>query len=86
MARGPRGEGRPEDPAAAAVMVARLATGEISEELDAAAAKKKDPEKVARGRLAGLKGAAARAKVLSADQKSQIARKAARSRWKDRNV
>ena len=36
MARGPRGEKRPEDPAAA-VMVVRLATGDISESLEESA-------------------------------------------------
>lgn len=50
-------------------------------------AKKKDqPEKnpaaVALGRLGGLKGGKARAKSLSATKRSEIAKKAARARWK----
>lgn len=36
MPRGPKGEARPTDPIAAAIMTARIATGEITEE-DAAA-------------------------------------------------
>ena len=31
MARGPNGEYRPDDPVAAAIMVAKIATGEIEE-------------------------------------------------------
>ena len=42
----------------------------------------KNPAAVALGRLGGLKGGKARAEKLSSEQKSQIARKAAASRWK----
>lgn len=41
----------------------------------------KDPAAVALGRKGGLKGGKARAKKLSAEQRSEIARKAARARW-----
>ena len=34
MARGPRGEKRPDDPAAAAVLAVRIAMGETAESLD----------------------------------------------------
>jgi len=34
------------------------------------------------GRLGGLRGGQARAKKLSAEKRSEIARKAARARWK----
>jgi len=37
------------------------------------------------GRLGGLKGGPARAAKLSADERSEIARKAARARWSDSN-
>ncbi|MDR2209591.1 MAG: hypothetical protein LBE22_11685 [Azoarcus sp.] len=33
------------------------------------------------GRLGGIKGGAARAKKLSAEERSEIARKAAKARW-----
>jgi hypothetical protein len=48
---------------------------------------KKNPAAVALGRLGGLKGGKARAIVLSDDERSAIARKAAKARWaaKDRN-
>jgi len=42
----------------------------------------KDPAAVALGRRGGLKGGAARAKSLSAKERSAIAKKAAKARWK----
>jgi hypothetical protein len=42
----------------------------------------KNPAAVALGRLGGLKGGPARAEKLTAEQRSEIARKAARARWK----
>jgi len=45
----------------------------------------KNPAAVALGRLGGLKGGAARAKSLTKDQRSQIAKKAATSRWQKPN-
>lgn len=41
----------------------------------------KNPAAVALGRLGGLKGGKARAKSLSASERSAIARKAAQKRW-----
>ncbi len=41
----------------------------------------KDPHAVALGRKGGLKGGPARASKLTAEQKQDIARKAARARW-----
>jgi hypothetical protein len=43
--------------------------------------KEKDPLAVQRGQLGGPKGGHARAKKLSAEERSAIARKAARARW-----
>lgn len=42
----------------------------------------KNPAAVALGRLGGLKGGKARAKNLTAEQRSEIAKKAAAKRWK----
>jgi hypothetical protein len=42
----------------------------------------KNPAAVALGRLGGLKGGPARAKKLTKEQRSEIARKAAEARWK----
>jgi hypothetical protein len=43
----------------------------------------KDPSAVAKGRKGGLKGGKARAKSLRQEQRSEIARKAAKARWKN---
>jgi len=44
----------------------------------------KNPAAVALGRLGGLKGGKARAAKLSAHQRKSIAKKAAKTRWKNR--
>ena len=49
---------------------------------DAELPKEKNPAAVALGRLGGLKGGAARAAKLTAEQRKEIAKKAARQRWK----
>ncbi len=41
----------------------------------------KNPHAVALGRMGGKKGGAARAARLSAEERSEIARKAAQARW-----
>lgn len=76
MPKGPRGESRPKDVVSAAVKVARLAVGDDTEEL--AEDDGKDPA----AKALGAKGGAARAKSLSAKKRSEIAKKAARTRWK----
>ena len=71
MAKGPQGQKRPADAIGCAVMVARIATGEID-----------DTVKKPSGRAkSGQAGAAARANALTAEQRSEIARKAAEVRW-----
>ncbi len=47
----------------------------------ASAESAKSPAAVELGRLGGKKGGRARAKVLSADRRSEIARRAAKARW-----
>lgn len=42
----------------------------------------KNPNAVALGRLGGLKGGKARASKLTPEQRTEIAKKAARARWK----
>lgn len=42
---------------------------------------KKNPAAVALGRLGGLKGGKARAQKLTPEQRTEIARKAAKKRW-----
>ncbi len=60
-----------------------LATGNpIHEDISPLAEKEKNPAAVTLGRLGGLKGGKARAAKLSPERRSEIARKAAQSRWK----
>lgn len=75
MATNPK---RPRDPNQLAKLIADIATGEVEE---AKPDEGKDPAAVALGRKGGLKGGAARAKKLTAEQRSAIAKKAAKTRW-----
>ena len=73
MPRGPRGEKRPADVIGAAIMVAKIATGEIKDDSESR-------EKSAAATL-GSKGGKARAAKLSKKKRQEIAKKAARARW-----
>lgn len=67
--------------------LAAAIVGDATDEEGAAPIKQddgKDPAAVALGRRGGLKGGNARAQKLSAKQRSDIARKAATTRWKGR--
>ncbi len=75
MPRGPKGEKRPADVIGNAILVAKIATGEIVETPP-------DDGKDKAAQALGKKGGAARAKSMSAEQRSEIAKKAAVKRWK----
>ena len=75
MPRGPKGEKRPGDVIGAAVMVGKIATGEID---DLTTDDGKNAAAVALGRMGGK----ARAAGMSAKKRSEIAKKAAAKRWK----
>lgn len=77
MPRGPKGEKRPADVNARAVMIAKIATGEIE---DVTTEDGKNAAAVALGRMGGK----ARAEGLSAKKRREIAKKAAASRWSNR--
>jgi len=76
-----RSSKRPRDVNQLAKLIADVATGqaELPKTEDG-----KDPAAVALGRKGGLKGGKARAASMSAKQRSEIARNAARERWKAR--
>lgn len=77
MPRGPKGEKRPADVIGAAVMVGRIATGEIEDQTRIV------PEAVTkRGKSGGRKGGKARAAKLTPEQRAGIAKVAANARWK----
>ncbi len=74
MPKGPNGEKRPADAIGLAVMVGRIATGEIEDEresLSSAAAEM------------GRKGGQKRAESMTPERRAEIAKKAAQARWKD---
>jgi hypothetical protein len=76
MAKTPK---RPRDTNQLAKFIVDLATGEVeSPKTDEG----KDAAAVSLGRRGGLKGGKARAKVLTAEQRAEIAKKAAAARWK----
>ena len=74
MPRGPKGEKRPADAIGNAVMIGRIATGEID---DLTTDDGKNAAAVALGRMGGK----ARAAGMTAKGRSEIAKKAAKSRW-----
>jgi len=76
MPQGPKGEKRPADVNKRAVMIAKIATGEIE---DVTTDEGKNAAAVALGRMGGK----ARAEGMTAKRRKEIAQKAARSRWKD---
>lgn len=80
MPRGPKGERRPADTNAAAVMIAKIATGEIEGVPPTPEAEGKNAAAVALGRMGGQ----ARAAALGKRKRAEIARKAAKERWKTR--
>lgn len=72
MPKGPRGEKRPADAIGLAVMVGRIATGEVEDEretLSSAAAEM------------GRKGGKARAEAMTPERRAEIAKAAAAKRW-----
>lgn len=69
MPKGPNGQSRPADVIGPAVMVGRIATGEIDERMPSGR------------RESGLAGAKARTEKLSSDRRSEVVRQAANVRW-----
>ena len=69
MPKGPRGEIRPSDPVAQAVMIGRIATGEI--------------EDIKTKKTARARSGRARAESLTPEERSNIAVAAAAARWND---
>lgn len=74
MPKGPKGQKRPADVIGNAIKVARIATGEETEDV---ADDGKDPAAKSLGKRGGL----ARARILTPHEKSKIAKAAAKARW-----
>jgi hypothetical protein len=79
MPRGPKGEKRPADVNARAVMIAKIATGEVD---DAPEDDGKDPA----AKALGKKGGAARAAKMTPERRSEVAKAAAQKRWKHKDA
>lgn len=72
MPKGPNGEKRPADAVGLAVMIDRIATGEIEDERDGIAS-----AAAQMGKLGGK----ARAAAMTPERRSEIAKVAAAKRW-----
>jgi hypothetical protein len=73
-----RSRKRPRDPNQLGKLIVDIATGEVEDVPDHSG---KDPAAVALGRKGGLKGGKARAARMTAEERSEAARRAARKRW-----
>jgi hypothetical protein len=76
----PKRPKRPRDPNQLAKSIVAEATGESSK-TGSDTQPTKDPAAVSLGRRGGLKGGIARSQRLGADEKREIAKKAAAARW-----
>ena len=72
MPKGPQGQKRPADAVGAAILVAKIATGEVEDERELASAAAE----------LGRKGGKKRAENMTPERRKEIARKAAEKRWK----
>jgi len=71
MPKGPQGQTRPSDTIGCAVMVAKIATGEVEDDMSSAARMRR-----------ASSGGKARKEKLSGETRTEIAKKAADARWK----
>ena len=74
MPKGPNGEKTPADAIGLAVMIGKMATGEVD---DVAPDDGKDPA----AKALGAKGGKARASSMSPERRAEIAKAAAAMRW-----
>lgn len=72
---------RPRDANQLAKRIVDIATGEIEDRAPTPEEQGKDPAAVSLGRRGGLKGGKARAHMLTAERRKEIAQVAARKRW-----
>lgn len=73
---------RPRDPAHLAKLMIDIASGEVEDREPTPEEQGKSAKAVARGKAGGAKGGAARSARLTAEQRADIARIAAQTRWK----
>lgn len=68
---------RPRDPIQLGKLIVDIATGQVDDRVDDG----KDPAAVQRGALGGKSGGKIRAQNLTAEQRREASRRAARARW-----
>jgi hypothetical protein len=68
---------RPRDPIALAKLIGDIATGQVADAVEDG----KNEKAIAAGRRGGLVGGRSRALALTPEQRAEIAKKAATSRW-----
>jgi len=73
---------RPRDPAQLAKLMIDIASGEVEDRPPTLEEQGKSASRVARGKVGGPKGGKARAIKLTPEQRAEIARVAAQTRWK----
>jgi hypothetical protein len=73
---------RPRDPNQLAKSIIDIATGQKPDRDPTPEEQGKDPAAVERGKRGGAKGGVARAAALTGSERSAIAKKAAKVRWK----
>ena len=76
MPKDPKGRKRPADVISNAVMVMKIATGEIEQQPDT-----RDQAALALSRRGASKGGKVRAERLSARKRKELAKRAAKARW-----
>ena len=79
LPKGPNGEKRPADAVGLAVLIGRIATGEVRDVVP-------DDGKDKAAQAMGKKGGAARASSMTPERRSEIAKKAAAKRWNNKQA
>jgi hypothetical protein len=69
---------RPRDPVQLAKLIGDIATAQLDDKIEDG----KNSAAVELGRMGGLKGGKSRAKSLSAEERSRLAKQAALARWR----
>jgi hypothetical protein len=73
---------RPRDPIQLGKLIGDIATGQVEDLASEPSNDGKNPAAVALGKLGASKGGDARAKRLTSERRSEIAKQAAAKRWK----
>lgn len=79
MPKGPNGEKRPADAVGLAVLIGKIATGEVQD-------KPEDDGKDPAAKAMGKKGGTARAASMTPERRAEIAKKAAAKRWANKQA